>query len=42
MCTNREFLIDDDNNKKIFRIIDDDSSGEISVSELKAVLGASK
>ena len=36
------FLINDENNKNLFNIFDDDESGEISVSELKSVLGASK
>lgn len=35
-------MINNENNKNLFKIFDEDGSGEISVSELKSVLGATK
>jgi Ca2+-binding EF-hand superfamily protein len=42
MCTNRNFLINNENTKNLFLTIDDNGNGTVEQNELKAVLGDSK
>jgi Ca2+-binding EF-hand superfamily protein len=42
MCTNRNFLINNENTKNLFLTIDDNGNGTIELDELKEVLEASK